>query len=132
MVSMMHRIRRRKQILQASSVAGAVLLVVFSLSFLFVTPPLENEQQMGQHGYSCKEFFDRAEDYVAGQLTDLASGKMDVHMGHCPKCRVHVEQLQALQDSRTEVPPVLKVQTRSDFRVGLEMYTEPKLMIAAR
>ncbi len=100
--------RRRKQLAEAAAVGGTLILL-FAVTLWSIPsglPPHQGRPGQGR-GVACQEVFDRAEDFVAGNLSALVAGRLEEHLARCPRCKHHVEHLRANTESNQVVPPVL-------------------------
>ncbi|QDT33260.1 anti-sigma factor family protein [Thalassoglobus polymorphus] len=100
--------RRRKQLAEAAAVGGSLILL-FAVTLWAIPSGLPPHQgRPGQRrSIACQEVFDRAEDFVAGNLSALIAGRLEEHLARCPRCKHHVEHLRANVESNQVVPPVL-------------------------
>lgn len=95
------RIQRRQR--QMSQIAGTTgLLVVLLALSMFIPQFVGGTPVLGE--LTCLEVIDQAEEYVAHRMSDAMSGRVEVHLVHCQKCREYIDVLKNSQQNLDATP----------------------------
>lgn len=127
MVASLRREQRQHMIKQGAGVAIPVILLgFFSVMTMNGPPPPQRDQRM----MTCHEVIQNAEAYVAGRLSDLVNGRIEVHLEGCPYCQSHIQTLRAGLNSKIVVPSVLQKEQQNTSQLTWIPDLQPEFSLA--
>lgn len=129
-VNSLRRQRRNKQLAQSAAV-GTSLVLLFAVA-LFSFPGASGDSALNNHVMACQEVAQKAEDYVAGRLSNLVNQQVETHLSNCPHCQVHVDTLRIRFEANGSAPPVLKNQEFTDIELSLNSELAQLSLLASR